>query len=469
MADSVKKRPRFISYEHACTIASIHKTVRELKENGVLNGDVNSLVASWTGVSKSTVKKVGKNPKKKDFQPQGKKMRYARAEFEGAASLTQFVRTHIAQARAQAVSTSARDLFLKIKQVTDEDGEPIFIGSFPTFYRRMRSCGFRMRDPKTYKQYISERPFVIRQRRIYLERIQQYRDEGRPILYQDESWVNSRMRCSSEWSFEGDPDPTKVASGDRGQRAILVGIGSNDGFVKDSFLCYRGRHAPKSADYHTDVNSDVFIKWMREKVIPNSPQGAVFVIDRASYHLKLTPETRPCPSNANKDVQLRWLRDHQVEIRNAQGDLVTDEQVMDRKSGITKWKLADLCRKHKPEPRYLISVLLDEFSTKDFKLLILPVHHPELNPIEKIWSVIKNYCRKNNHGGTKSLGLIERLVEEALELCTPHVWKGCEKKCMKVEEAYRESDQLLDAESEEVEDDEDDDSLEIELDDELAE
>ena len=51
-----------------------------------------------------------------------------------------------------------------------------------------------------------------------------------------------------------------------------------------------------------------------------------------------------------------------------------------------------------PQPQYQIQAIADSFSTDTFhiKILFLPVAHPELNPIEMVWSDIKRHvCRSN--------------------------------------------------------------------------
>ena len=39
-----------------------------------------------------------------------------------------------------------------------------------------------------------------------------------------------------------------------------------------------------SADYHQDMNSDVFESWLEKQLLPNLPQKCVLIIDNASYH-----------------------------------------------------------------------------------------------------------------------------------------------------------------------------------------
>ncbi len=51
-----------------------------------------------------------------------------------------------------------------------------------------------------------------------------------------------------------------------------------------------------------------------------------------------------------------------------------------------------------PPPKYKVQQLADKFSLPNFdiKILFLPVSHPELNPMEMIWSYVKRKVGKNN-------------------------------------------------------------------------
>ena len=58
---------------------------------------------------------------------------------------------------------------------------------------------------------------------------------------------------------------------------------------------------------------------------------------------------------------------------------------------LKKVELCFLASKHKPKPVYEISEIAKEFN---IKILFLPVGHPELNPIEMVWSQSKGYIKK---------------------------------------------------------------------------
>ncbi|DAZ93081.1 TPA: hypothetical protein N0F65_010097 [Lagenidium giganteum] len=65
---------------------------------------------------------------------------------------------------------------------------------------------------------------------------------------------------------------------------------------------------------------------------------------------------------------------------------------------------------------------------------ILPVGHPELNPIEMAWGYVKAYVAKRNN--TFSLAEVERLAHEALDTFDASQWARYEDHCIKVEQMF---------------------------------
>jgi hypothetical protein len=87
-------------------------------------------------------------------------------------------------------------------------------------------------------------------------------------------------------------------------RLIIVHAGGEAGFVPDALLIYKS--SARTGDYQGEMNSDIFIKWPREKLIPNLPPRSVLVLDNASYH---TVQIWPAPiSNSTKKQMQDWLR-----------------------------------------------------------------------------------------------------------------------------------------------------------------
>ncbi|KAL4148864.1 hypothetical protein QTP88_003009 [Uroleucon formosanum] len=129
-------------------------------------------------------------------------------------------------------------------------------------------------------------------RREYIRDIRKYREEGRPIYYIDETWVNAGDNLST-----GAANPTG-----KGKRLIMCHIGSEDGFVPDSLLCFESKK--NTDDYHDEMNGDSFRDWL-EGVLPRLKENAVIIVDNAPYH---SVKLEKCPTtNWRKADIVEWL------------------------------------------------------------------------------------------------------------------------------------------------------------------
>ena len=110
-------------------------------------------------------------------------------------------------------------------------------------------------------------------------------EEGVPIIFSDETWLFRRgVGSKKHWQ---DTDlrsaPEKHAS--KGGRNILVHAGSKDGFVGGAKLVYPSFKKPKNDDdYHGDMDGATYLKWVKEKLLPNLPEKCALVVDNAAYH-----------------------------------------------------------------------------------------------------------------------------------------------------------------------------------------
>lgn len=172
-----------------------------------------------------------------------------------------------------------------------------------------------------------------------------------------------------------------VPSGEGG-RLLVAHVGSREtGLVADAGLvviCQKG-----SGDYHKEVCSDVWLKWLEKKVFPKIA-GVVLVIDRAPYHLVLTPESAPAGSKLRKAELAEGLESH---------DVVPADCKDGWKQSRMRAKMKAVGDKHKPDPRYLVQRLAARFGVS---VLISPVAHPDLNPIEMVWGTVKMALKRSN-------------------------------------------------------------------------
>lgn len=138
---------------------------------------------------------------------------------------------------------------------------------------------------------MTEKNEIVAWRRMYLDNIKQYREEGRHVYFLDETWVNAGDCTSKTWVdttitchrdafLKGLSTGTNNPSG-KGKRLIVLHIGSEDGFLSGGLLCFKSKK--NSSDYHDEMNGYTFCEWM-EGVLPRLQPKSVIVMDNASYH-----------------------------------------------------------------------------------------------------------------------------------------------------------------------------------------
>lgn len=97
-----------------------------------------------------------------------------------------------------------------------------------------------------------------------------------------------------------------------------------------------------------------------------------------------------------------------------------------------------------PPPKFLVQSWVDEFNRKhrtDLKILLLPVAHPRLNPIEDMWNDLKTNLRKENHDCT--LSRLRDHVVHHQRLQTKEQWNNCfRKKTLPEAESYMIADEI---------------------------
>lgn len=409
-------------------IINIYKTVvtenpRILKDNAVRK------VAESVGVGKSTVYRILSNYKKNHVDgiksPENKKTRPCMFE-----KIDNFTKC--------AVRRKVHDFFLRNEQptvemvmnsVNDDSDLPNFKRT--SFYGILKKLGFTFTTRKR-NMFLSDRDDIILWRRNYLRKIKRFREEGRPIYFQDETWVNEGHTKSKIWVdshvksrkdafLNGLSTGLKNPSG-KGKRLILSHFGNENGFVKDASLIFQSK---SKGDYHQEMNGDVFLNHFRQ-VLPKLNENAVIVIDNAPYH---STKVEKLPTSSwNKNQLMEWLTEKGVAVDKS----------------LLKKELLQLAYKEKP--KYDKYVIDEEAKRHNKTVLRLPPYHCELNPIELIWAQVKGYVSKRNK--TFKLPEVKSLFEEGLNSVTAHDWEKCvehvkneEKKLWKLDDIIEEMEE----------------------------
>ena len=310
--------------------------------------------------------------------------------------------------------------------INEEEDLPNF--SRTSLFRLMKSMDF-VYVKRGRQSALIEKMEIIVWRRKYLRHIKQYRGEGRPIYYLDETWVNAGDVNSKVWSDKtvlsarmatseglstGAVNPTG-----KGKRLIVSHIGSEDGFVPGGLLCFESKK--NTQDYHDEMNGKSFRDWL-EGVLPRLQENAVIVMDNAPYH---SVKLEKCPTtNWKKADIIEWLQSKGEVIDSTMVIAELLEQVKKIKPMYNKYEIDEMVKAHNKT------------------VLRLPPYHCELNPIELAWAAVKKYVRSNNK--TFKLQDVKNLMVEAVDRVGPEMWKNFISHVVKEEEKAWRLDAMVD-------------------------
>lgn len=155
-----------------------------------------------------------------------------------------------------------------------------FKGSESTLAVILKQLGFKWCKTENNRKLLIEKSDIRWKRIEYLRAIANYRRENATIVYLDETYVLSSHCSTKSWSdssIEGLHVPIN-----KGDRLIIIHAGGEIGFIPNALLTWKA--SSKSGDYHANMNTDNFLKWVREKLIRNLPPMSVVVVDNAPYH-----------------------------------------------------------------------------------------------------------------------------------------------------------------------------------------
>lgn len=256
--------------------------------------------------------------------------------------------------------------------------------SLPTLCSYLRKMGYYHKQRKGYYDQIQEKPSIRAQVIKYILKIRQLREQKKDIYFQDETWVYTNEVGKFDWINDEDeiqPGARKSTQGP-GARSIISSVIGPNGILPSSILQFRGsQEKRKDADYHSDMNSEVFLGWLEKDVFPHI-KGSAICIDRATYHTTLTDETKPPKSNLKKSDVIDYILKHSGG-KYSQAELTAKILV----------ELKLIAKDVAPDPEMRLTALAKKF---DVEIVMLPVAHPNLNIIEFVWARVKTFvCMEN--------------------------------------------------------------------------
>jgi transposase len=282
---------------------------------------------------------------------------------------------------------------------------------------------------------LRERDYVVNARREYLIEKMKLDLRNQTMVYLDETFINKNYSGSDKaWycaDWKDDPDLDKSHGpyinkpAGKGERLIVLNAVTKDGWVKGAECVFKSNLM--SGDYHGAMNENNFKKWFTEQLLPNIPDNSVIVMDNASYHN--TYKEDGVPSLNSKKVMLqKWL----------------DENGVSYGEKYLRSQLIELINNFRPKRVFTLDdILLNDpiLKKRNIRILRTPQYHPELQPIEKCWAVIKQYMAQHCDFTTK--GLRENL-KEAWKKVTKTTMTGVLKKVDFWQKYHCEQDELLD-------------------------
>lgn len=198
-----------------------------------------------------------------------------------------------------------------------------------------------------------------------------------PEVYLDESYVNQHHTSEKTWLG---PNEQRVNQSGRGPRMVIIGAGVilmknnrlHGEWVRDSLQLWQADRKKDHEDYHGNFDAPTFERWFTKLCVSLSEDYGPCRIhmDRASYHTRCV---NPAPTTG-------WLK--------ADISYWLWENCVYHELKMTKKELLEMVALHR-QPKIFAAVKIAE-ENGGHEILYTPPYHPELQPIELIWGMVKN-------------------------------------------------------------------------------
>ena len=261
----------------------------------------------------------------------------------------------------------------------------------------LRALGYSFRKVPTITP-LRFKPHVQENKKKYLEdlflnRLIKNEEIKLDEVYTDETFVSDDHCRATCWVRKGAPLPI-VKPITHGDRILIVAAMSREGWVgadyntiendlvetgrlnkglyKHGSILYFKANNPDLGDYHQNFNIQNFKEYYEGQLIPSMTRPSLIIMDRATYHSHIEDDEIN-PRKAKKEELYEWLL--------AEGAVVPPNSSMMDLRRLTGEMLKNLGR----------SILyVDKVAeASGHRVLFLPQYHPEFNPIEHAWGVVK--------------------------------------------------------------------------------
>jgi transposase len=252
------------------------------------------------------------------------------------------------------------------------------------------------------------------------------------IVYMDESYIHKNLSRNYTWFNPDSPQTNEVnKTPSKGERLIIVHAMSifgllteydNDNYpvpatndfkdvVNNCELVFEGTYA--DADYHKNMNQDVFCGWLRNRLIPTFKhlypnKKCILILDNAGYHHARGGEYVN-PNQMNKNELILSLGSFNIESIEVQrnGQTVTmNKHTFYKRGGHSapknvelKSALQNYLNNHPEFQTERAEKIFKEDGGDGWYLIFTPPYNSECQPIEKLWAYVKGYVARNYYNG----------------------------------------------------------------------
>jgi len=378
------------------------------------------MVADALNLGLSTVDRVmasyRKNPASLDAVPQPK----GRPEYALESTSQEIVRSLVRKA-----NLDGKRMTLEILKDTIQAQFPEHSFHISTLARTLDRWGFE-HGKGTRTQHLKEKDYIVAHRHRYLRRMRANRlangETIRPEVYLDESYVNKNHSNDFVWYACEDGPWIQKPTGN-GERFVIVNAITKNGWISGAKVVFKS--TKKTGDYHGQMTSEIFTKWFNEKLLPNIPPHSLIIMDNAAYHNVLAEYS--CPnSTCSKTRIVKWLEKNKIACN----------------PDCLKIELLETLNKFASEPTYVIDELAKQGG---HEVIRTPPYHPELQPIEICWGVLKNEIGRHCDFTMKNL---EIQLDVAFGKVTDKTCSKIIKSVREKEDAFWAEDKLIEEKNE---------------------
>ena len=381
----------------------------------VLTKDAAGRTANALGIGKVTVKRIMAEYNKNNQQVivQNNKTR-GKPSYLISPNLQPIIREYIRSKNLQGQHVSIE----KVKNYLAECHNAEIATT--TLWRALQRWGFTYGVGKR-RTSLKERDDVILARREYLRVKRANRNHDgtlkRPEVYLDETYINKNHSNQFTWYLDEEGPWVNKPSG-KGPRWIIVDAITKDGWVNGAELVFKAKK--RTGDYHGQMNWDNFSKWFKEQLLPNIPYNSLIIMDNAPYH-NVFDGFVPTSSSSKEELR-NWLTSNNYQWSE----------------DMLKAELLEVCKSVAYSPVLKTDAIARKYG---HRILRTPPYHPELQPIETCWAVVKNYMADNCDF---TIDNFRYHLPIAFTMVTGKTCKKIISKVMKQEDKFWEEDEKLD-------------------------